>query len=174
MSTPTLAELHADLRQSPEYAVHDMMDQVRYQLRRRMAETGTTQAALAEAMNVKAPTVSRLLRAAENTSLLTIARAARALGLTFTTFKLVPDETVALQTDEFGYLLRTEGGHDGWWPRTRRVGTYASWRHGARETTTISNPAAGIASGRPEPSPFALDLATWAPGVDLADTVGAS
>jgi transcriptional regulator with XRE-family HTH domain len=128
MSAPSLTDLHASARRLPEYAVHEMMDQVRYQLRRRMDETKTTQAALAAAMGVKPPVVSRLLRAAENTSLLTIARAARALGLTFTAVKFVPDADADLQMDEFGPFLRTEGRPHAWWPRTGKPGAHA-WRH---------------------------------------------
>lgn len=125
---PDLAALNARARAMPEYTVHEMMDLVRYQLRRRMDETGTTQAALALAMGVKPPVVSRLLRAAENTSLLTIARAARALNLTFTALKLVPDEDADLQMDEFGPFLRTEDRPHAWWPRTARPGATAG-RH---------------------------------------------
>lgn len=115
-----LSSLHEELRAAPEYVVHQMMDQIRYQLRRRLEERGAmTQTALAEAMGVKPPVVNRLLRAAENTSLLTIARAARALDLEFCTFKLVPAEEAGAQVDEFSKFLRSERG---WWPSTRKPG----------------------------------------------------
>ena len=139
MSTD-LTTLHEELSRSPEFAVHDMMDQVRYQLRRRMDETGMTQAELAEAMGVKPPTVSRLLRAAENTSLLTIARAARALGLTFHALKLVPDEQSAHQLKEFRTFIATEGSGRAWWPRTCAPATSRIHTHASRARTAGSNP----------------------------------
>ena len=135
----------------PEYTVHQMMDLVRYQLRRRMDETGTTQAALAAAMGVKPPVVSRLLRAAENTSLLTIARAARALGLTFTALKLVPDEDADLQMDEFGPFLRTEDRPHAWWPRTARPGAIAT-RHAGHTRTATARPAGPAGLGYTAPA----------------------
>ena len=142
MSDSPLTDQHDDLRRSPEYAVHEMMDQVRYQFRRRMAETATTQAALAGEMGVSASVVSRLLRAAENTSLLTVARAARALGLTFRAIKFVPDEHADLQVDEFATLLGTEGSGRGWWSRTQKPGAFA-WRHAPEAFAGVAyaNPA---------------------------------
>ena len=157
MSKSSLTDLHADLRQSPEYTVHEMLDQIRYQLRRRIADLdGMTQAALAVEMGVTPSVVSRLLRAAENTSLLTVARAARALGLTFTSIKFVPDDEADLQVDEFSTLLSTEGTSRGWWCRTQKPGAHA-WRY-TPETFSISTNPAVPADQHPDES-YSVDLA---------------
>ena len=120
---PELEALQQELSDTPEYLLYDMLDQLRYQFRRRMAEMpggAWTQTRLAREMNVSVPVVNRMLRADQNVSLLTVARAARALRLSLCAFKLIPDEQKDSQLDELGAFVRRDGPAEPWWPRTRR------------------------------------------------------
>ena len=120
---PELEALQQELSDTPEYLLYDMLDQLRYQFRRRMAEMpggAWTQTRLAREMNVSVPVVNRMLRADQNVSLLTVARAARALRLSLCAFKLIPDEQKDSQLDELGAFVRRDSPAEPWWPRTRR------------------------------------------------------
>ena len=103
---------------SPETLAHRLMGQVVYQITRRLAEhEGMTKTALADRMGVPKSQVSRLLKAQKNTTLLTVARAAVALGLTDAVLKLLPSD--ADQLDEVKAFVEAEGGP--WWPLTERA-----------------------------------------------------
>ena len=104
---------------SPESLASRLMGQVVYQINRRLAEAGDggmTKTALADRMGVPKSQVSRLLKAQKNTTLLTIAKAAVALGLTDAVLKLIPEE--ADQLDEVKAFVEAEDGP--WWPLTER------------------------------------------------------
>lgn len=107
---------------TPESLAARLMGQVVYQINRRIRELdardpeGMNRARLAELMGVSKPQVSRLLKAQKNTTLLTVAKAALALGLTEAVLKLIPEE--ADQVDEAKAFVEADPGP--WWPLTQR------------------------------------------------------
>lgn len=115
---PELEGMCDELERTPEDVVREMMDMVVYQLSRRMKELGWSQTDLAKAMAVSPPLVNRLLHAS-NTSLLTIARAAHALELSFQVLKFVPEDEAEEQIDEIKPFVQTEATSGAWWPATR-------------------------------------------------------
>jgi transcriptional regulator with XRE-family HTH domain len=122
-----LDALFDDLEETPEDVAIDLMDQFRYQIGRRLEERGWDQKDLAREMDVKPPTVSRLLNG-DNTTLLSIAKAAMALDLTVSVLKLVPDEELSDQVDELTPFVRSEGNGAGWWPVTRKRSSHVRQR----------------------------------------------
>jgi transcriptional regulator with XRE-family HTH domain len=149
-----LMEVQTDLEQeTPDDLVGDLMDVVVYQISRRLDELDWTQQRLADEMGVSAPQVSRLLRATENTSLRTIARAACALDLTVGALKLVPNEEADEQVDEIKSFVGSKKNGAKWWPITRKRSSHMRERlnallpDGAKRPTRNTAPATSVASG---------------------------
>lgn len=143
-ATPQPLPLSADLEAMydaletlPEDLAAEMMAQFIYQIGRRMDELDWNQKTLAEEMGMRPPQLSRLLKA-DNTSLLTIARAAHALDLAFGALKLIPVEDLELQEDEVAAFVRTESTDGAWWPATRR--STQAWGRKRVEPTFASTP----------------------------------
>lgn len=111
--------LFDEIEETPEDVASDLMDLFQYQIDRRLEEWDWTQEDLAEEMGVEPPTVSRLLNG-ENTTLLSIARVAKALDLEIPLIKLVPEEEVDDQIDEVKSFVRSECTGSVWWPVTRK------------------------------------------------------
>lgn len=112
-----------DLKPTAETLTARLMGQVVYQINRRIRELdarepqGMSRAALAERMGVSKSQVSRLLGAQSNTTLLTVAKAALALGLSEAVLKLIPAEAAPHQKDEVKAFVESEAR---WWPLTDR------------------------------------------------------
>lgn len=129
--------------ETAETLAADMMDMFVYQIARRQREQGVSNRELARRMGVSPPLVSRLL-GASNTSLLTIARAAHALGLTLGALKLVPVEDADVQFKEMHAFVASEDEDARWWPLTRLDGTGESASGMFRPPTDMAaRPAAG-------------------------------
>lgn len=127
---PADADLDAlfdDLEETPEDVAIDLMDQFRYQIGRRLEEREWDQKDLAREMGVTPPTVSRLLNG-DNTTLLSIAKAASALDLTVSVLKLIPDEELDDQVDELTPFVRSEESGANWWPVTRKRSSHVRQR----------------------------------------------
>ncbi len=114
-----LEEMYDALETLPEDLASEMMAQFVYQLGRRMDERGWSQKQLAEEAGMRPSQLSRLFKA-ENTSLITVARLAHALGLAIGALKLIPEEDVSIQLDEVAPFVRTESSDKTWWPSSRR------------------------------------------------------
>ena len=151
---------------TPESLASRLMGQVVYQINRRLGEAGDggmTKTALADRMGVSKSQVSRLLKAQKNTTLLTIARAAVALGLTDAVLKLIPEG--ADQVDEVKAFVEAEDGP--WWPLTERHAVLASiLSSGAMSTgwddalsVFLNHPPRDAAAPEPmQNSPLPIDL----------------
>jgi len=122
-----VSKLFEDLEEAPEDIACDLMDLFRYQIGRRLQERDMDQTDLADAMEVSPPVVSRLLNG-DNTTLLSIARAAKALDLVVSALKLVPEEEMPDQVDEVKSFVRSECNGAGWWPVTRRKSSFLRHR----------------------------------------------
>ena len=102
--------------ETPEYQLNNMIDMVLYQINRRMKEKDISKKDLAERMGIHASSLSRLLNASENTSLLTIAKASHALDLKFSAIKFIPEEQSDSQINEFKSFVKCKNST--WWPDT--------------------------------------------------------
>jgi len=125
-----IEELFSDVEpeEKPEDVAGEMMDLIAYQITRRLDELDWTQEKLSDEMGVRPAQVSRLLRSAENTTLLTIARAAEALQLEFASVKLIPEEEMGEQVDEVTPFVCSECEGAKWWPVTRQSSSHVRGR----------------------------------------------
>lgn len=134
--------LFEDLEETPEDIASDLMDLIRYQIGRRLDERGWTQEDLAEAMEIKPPTLSEKLNR-ENPTLLSIVKMAKALDLAVPVLKMVPEEEMEDQVDELKSFVCSEKNGAGWWPVTRRRSSHV--RNRMREFIQTETRSAGRA-----------------------------
>lgn len=112
--------LFDDLDDTADDVACDLMDLFRYQVGRRLDEMEMTQNDLADAMGIAPSTLSRLLNG-DNTTLLSIAKVAKALNLAVPVVKMIPEEEMDEQIDEVKPFVRSERTNARWWPVTRRT-----------------------------------------------------
>lgn len=115
-SNKKILDSYFKVSETPEYQLNNMIDMILYQINKRMNEEGVTKKQLAEKMGIHASSLSRLLNASSNTSLLTIAKAATALNLKFSTIKFIPSEQSDAQVDEYKSFIKCKT--QTWWPET--------------------------------------------------------
>lgn len=159
------------LAATPESLATRLMGQVVYQINRRVRELdaelpgGMNRSLLADRMGVKKSQVSRLLKAQQNTTFLTVAKAALALGLSEAVLKLIPEN--ADQVDEVKAFVEEEAGP--WWPLTARPA--------ARRPFTIRTGIAGAVAPLQGVSDYYTRLAVGSDGAfahqEWRDSVGA-